>query len=475
MSFFNRLTAVLVTAAMFGSMLPLEARTRKGDKYLLEGRAHEDKKEWDGAMESYEKALSEDPGELVYQMAAQKARFQASQAHVDNGLKIRAKGLLGEAFLEFQKAYAINPGSSIAELEVLRTQDMIQRERKRVAETGKEGAPEVRALTPTDELKKANQEKIRRILPVPELRPLDPTVHDLTMNSVSVKTLFDTVGRTAGLNVLWDPEFVTPQKNILSVRLDSATVEDALDYLAVITKSYWKPLSPNTIFITNDNPNKRRDYAEMVAQTFYLSNVSMPQEIQEIVNAVRSVSELQRVVAYNAQNAIIVRGEADQVTLAGKMIRDLDKPKSEVVVDIMVLEASTVFSRQLTAAIASAGLTTGITYNPRNSIPVTPPTDTGTGTPTTTPATGGSTTGSATTINQLSHLSTADFAVTLPSALLQAVLSDTKTKTLQAPQIRHFGPTECFTTSRRLYGDEEEEGRQEDGEEEGWEEEEVAG
>ena len=65
-----------------------------------------------------------------------------------------------------------------------------------------------------------------------------------------------------------------------------------------MTKSYWKPLSPNTIFITNDNPNKRRDYAEMVAQTFYLVNVSAPQEIQEIVNAVRSVSELQRVVAF---------------------------------------------------------------------------------------------------------------------------------------------------------------------------------
>jgi hypothetical protein len=38
----------------------------------------------------------------------------------------------------------------------------------------------------------------------------------------------------------------------------------------------------------------------------------------------------------------------------------------------------------------------------------------------------------------------------------------------------HFGPSGRFTTSRRLYGDEEEEGRQEDGEEEGWEEEEVA-
>src|SRR5580700_6649829 len=101
MLFFNRLTTVLLAAAMLVPIAAIEARTKKGDKYLAEGRAHEDKKEWDAALESYEKALSEDPGEMVYQMATQKVRFQASQAHVDNGLKIRSQGLLGEALLEF--------------------------------------------------------------------------------------------------------------------------------------------------------------------------------------------------------------------------------------------------------------------------------------------------------------------------------------------------------------------------------------
>ena len=57
--------------------------------------------------------------------------------------------------------------------------------------------------------------------------------------------------------------------------------------IGVLTKSYWKPLSPNTIFVTVDNPNKRRDYEEQVAKVFYLSNVNGAQELQEIVNAVR--------------------------------------------------------------------------------------------------------------------------------------------------------------------------------------------
>src|SRR5947199_4217401 len=113
MSFFNRLTAVFCAAILVAPMAPLQARTQKGDKYLAEGRGHEAKHEWDAALDNYEKALSEDPSELLYQMATEKARFQAAQNHVNEGLKIRAKGQLGEAMLEFQKAYAINPGSSV--------------------------------------------------------------------------------------------------------------------------------------------------------------------------------------------------------------------------------------------------------------------------------------------------------------------------------------------------------------------------
>ncbi len=85
--FFNRLTAVALTAVLLGPMLPLEAKTKKGDKFLAEGRAAEQKKEWDSALSFYEKALSEDPADILYQMANEKARFQTAQSHIDKGLK----------------------------------------------------------------------------------------------------------------------------------------------------------------------------------------------------------------------------------------------------------------------------------------------------------------------------------------------------------------------------------------------------
>lgn len=465
MSFFNRLLAVVLTAVLIGPMTPLDARTRKGDKYYSEGRAHEAKKEWDAALEDYEKALSEDPAEMVYQMGQQKAAFQAGEMHVDRGLKLRAQGQLGEALLEFQKAYAINPGAAITTQELRLTQEMIERERQRVEQTGKEAPPAQRALTPVEEMKQREMQKIDRILPVPELKPTHPVLDPLRMNGQKSKVVFETIGKLAGLNVLWDPEYQPSQHDSITIDFQQpSTVEEALNYVSTITKSFWKALSPNTIFITNDNANKRRDYEEQVTKVFYLQNVMLPAELQEIVNVVRTAADINRVFPYNSQFALVVRGEADRVELAEKLIHDLDKPKSEVVVDIFVMEASTVFNRQITAALASTGLNVPFTFTPRTSIQVqgginnnttstlgtttTGTTTTNTGTTglnngvngstglTGTGLPGSTTTGTSVPLSSLGHLASADWATTLPSALLQAAMSDARTTVLQAPQMR---------------------------------------
>jgi general secretion pathway protein D len=279
MLFLKRLVAVIGVATLLGPMMPLEARNRKGDRYLAEGRKHEDKKEWDAALECYEKALATEPSDMDYQMAVTKARFQASAVHQDEGMKMRAQGKLGEALLEFQKALALDPASSVAEQEIIRTQEMIQRERERILATGKESTPEERAMTPVDHARKEADERIERILPVPELRPLNPLPRNLKLNGQTAKVLFETVAKVAGINVVWDPDYQNPPRNSLNVDLDNSTLEQALNAIALQTKSFWKPLSPNTIFIANDTQPKHHDFDDQVTQIFYLSNVNTPQLI----------------------------------------------------------------------------------------------------------------------------------------------------------------------------------------------------
>src|SRR5260370_4641289 len=77
MYLFTRLTAIMLTAVLLGPMLPFEAKTKRGDKYLAEGRIHEHKKECDEALDYYEKALSEDPSDYYYAMDATNVHIYA--------------------------------------------------------------------------------------------------------------------------------------------------------------------------------------------------------------------------------------------------------------------------------------------------------------------------------------------------------------------------------------------------------------
>src|SRR5580658_3900686 len=437
-SVLSGLAILLALVALVGSLArPVAARTRKGDKYYAQGKEQEVRKEWDKALELYQKALAEDPADVRYQLSVHQMIFQASQGHVEKGRKLRKQGLLNEALVEFEHAYLIDPSSDIAEQEVQTTRQMIEREKKKG-----DVKSEDRGLTPSELSRKQTVEKLSSMLPMPELRPLNPQAINLKMVNQPGKVLFETVGKLAGINVLFDPEYTTPKPQ--SIELSGATLDEALDYLSIITKSFWKPLSANTIFVTQDNTTKRRDYEEQVMKVFYLTNVTTPQELQEIVTAVRSVADIQRLFVYNAQNAIIARGEADRIALAEKIIHDLDKPKSEVVVDVIVLQVSSDMTRTLGAALSSLSLP--VNFAPRTSISTpssTTTTTAATSTPVanttaTTPTTTTGTTSSSASIPlaYIGKVNTEDFSATLPSGMLQAVLSDSGTRVLQSPQIR---------------------------------------
>ena len=406
----------------------LQARTRKGDRLLGQSRTAEVRKDWDAALSLAEEALSEDPADVAYQLTTTRLRFYASQHHTDEGRRLRSQGQLEHALTEFQKAYGINPASAMAEEEIARTRAMIEREKNKPASEQK---PEERGMTPAQMERQKEEKKFAAMQPLPELKPLNPAPINLRMNNQPPKVLFETVGKLAGINVLFDPDYTTGGNPIRSqsIELNNATLDEALDYLALVTKSFWKPVSANAIFVTQDNQTKRREFEDYVVKVFYLNNVMTAQEMQEIITAIRTVAEITKIFQYGAQNAIIVRAEADKVALAEKIVADLDKPRGEVLVDVLVMTVNRNRERDLAAAVAPAGINSPISFTPRSSI--------ATGGSTTTPA-GGTPAAASTSIpvSNIARISTRDFSLTLPGGLLNALLTDANTKVLQAPQVR---------------------------------------
>ena len=456
----KQLTAVLLAYVLFAQPVSLLANNRKGDKLWNEARVEESKGNLDHALQLAEQAYELDPSDIGYQLEVRRVRFEAGEMHVKNGQKFRNAGKLSEALAEFERAYGIDPASDIAMEEIKRTRAMIQRNSNAADSQGAKGSAarereEDKTLTPSELSQKQTREKTDALLPIPELKPLDTNLIDLKMNRQTPRIMFETVAKIAGVNVLFDPEYDTAQTiRAQSIDLSRTTLDQALDQISIVTKSFWKPLSPNTIFVTVDNPTKRREYAEQVVKVFYLSNVTAPQEMQEMLTVIRTVVDVQKVFSFTSQNALIVRAEADTMALVEKLIADLDKARSEVIIDVMVMEVNSTHMRNITAAFASTGISTSAIFAPRPGI-TTPgiqsstgstPTTTTTGTTattTTTTSTTGSTTAAGTPtstnipLNALGHISSADYSLTtLPGAALDAVLNDSATRVLQAPQIR---------------------------------------
>ena len=431
----NRLRGLAVFAAVL-LLLPAEPlqANKKGDKLAKLALAAEASKEWDKALEYWEQAIKLDPKDLSYQLGTRRTRFQAGQAHVEAGMKLKNDGKLEQALVEFQRAFAIDPGSAISIQEMKEVTEALDQKRKTPGEP---------AMTSAEKARQQSLAMIESLQSVPELKPITNLIPQLKMNNQPIRVLYETVGKLAGINVLFDPQ-MQPGRNV-NLDLSNVTLDQALDYIALLTKTYWKPVSSNAIFVTEDNVTKRRDYEDEVVKVFYLRNPTSVQEFQELVTTIRSVSDVRRMFTYNEQNAIVVRDTVDKVALVEKLLHDMDKPKAEVVVDLIVMEADSDRAHTIGAGLVSGGgngLSLPIGFSPTTSIATTTSATSTTGTATgvtgvtgVTPVTP-TTTAGAVGLNSLAHLSTSDWSTSLPGAMLQAIASDSKTRVMQSPEVR---------------------------------------
>jgi general secretion pathway protein D len=193
-------------------------------------------------------------------------------------------------------------------------------------------------------------------------------------------------------------------------------------------------VTPNTIFVAADTPAKRKDVEQSVVKTFYLSNLSQPTELQDVVNALRQILEISRIQPLPSEGAIVVRGTPDQVALAEKLVSDLDKSKPEVVVDVAVLQISKDKKRTL-GINPPTSMTVQLQPNVNTTTTtVTNGTNTVNGATSTSNGTNGA--NGAINLNSLANLNATDFQVTISPANVSALFSDSDTKLIQNPQIR---------------------------------------
>jgi hypothetical protein len=98
---------------------------------------------------------------------------------------------------------------------------------------------------------------------------------------------------------------------------------DQLAFASWLFTDLDKPAGASTSLVIRENLHP--DPRASAVRIFYLSRVSTPVQLQELVNAIRSIAELQRVVPMTATAAIVARGEPNQIALAEWIVREIDQ------------------------------------------------------------------------------------------------------------------------------------------------------
>ena len=305
-----RLATAVVLAALLGGGCAAKWAYRQGNQAADQG-------EWDVAVARYTKALEKDPKNIGYKIALENARIQASGYHYDKAkMHIAAKDLYKAAEeLEIASNYDPSNRSMADDLvlvrEQIRKQEEEQRERDRYDEV------------------KARAEAVR--VPLPVLSPRSPVPITLKFQDASLEKIFDSLGRIAGVNILFDEGF---RDKKYSVNLSGVTFEEALEQLTFVNRLFYKVLDQNSLIVVPESRQKRVSYNELALRTFYLQNA----ELNDTVNLIKTLAKMTTVVGNPSLRAITAVGTLDQLAMAERIIKLNDKARGEVIVEVKIME-----------------------------------------------------------------------------------------------------------------------------------------
>ena len=360
-----------------------------------QGQSESKKGNWDLAVARLTKALQKDPNNIGYKIALENARIQASRYHQDQARKALAADDLDKAAEELKIASDYDPSNKAAE-----------DERASVKERIVKRDTEKRRLSDFETMKA----RVQASRPgVPVLSPRSTAPIRLHFPDTSLQKVLETLGKLAGVNVLFDFDY---RDKRVDVDLSGLSFQEALDRLTFTNRLFYKVLDQNTIIIVPESPAKRRTYDEVLLQTFYLQNA----EVKDVETILKQMLGTSAKVASNPTlGSITIIGTVDQLALAERVVGANDKARGEVIVDVEILEINRTKAKNY--GIELSNYTVSDTF-----APFADPNGSGT---------------TSLRAHLLSSLNLADFVVNIPSTILARFFqSDGSVRILAAPRLR---------------------------------------
>jgi len=290
---------------------------KKAKEAYKRGLRAEKAQDWEAAHDAFSDAVDWAPTDREYLLHREIARSQLVQTKMDLAERDAVSGRLKEARSELIAAAYLDPANRVV----------------------RERLTELTALEPDTA---SSQPKEVEIAGEIHLQHQAGTRNfDYRGDTQGA---YDQVAHQFGVEVAFDVDL---RPRTVRFQVSDVDFPTAMRLLGDMTGTFWRPLAPHLFFVSENTPQKRKDYEASVVRSIVLPASETPEQMTETLRLVRDITGITRSNLDTSSRTITLRASPQAIAVASGLIDDLQKPTGELILEMEVLEVDRNLARQL--------------------------------------------------------------------------------------------------------------------------------
>ena len=302
----------------------------------------------DAGLAKMQEAMLLDPGAVEYRMGYLRTQERYLNASLARAERAFTEGRYEEAEAAYRRALVLQPGNERAsaglrQIDSARRHELLFQEAeaawaKKDAELALARLRAVLTAYPKHEralaLQRLIEDKAAKGARESALAAAFRKPITIEFRDTPLKTVFEVISRTSGLNFVFDKDLRADQKTTIFLR--NSTIEAAINVLLLTNQLEQRVLDGNSILIYPGTPAKQKDYQALVVKTYYLAN----SDAKTVGTTLKTMLKTKDIVVDEKLNMVMIRDSAEAIRVADKLVAVQDVPEPEVMLEVEILEVS---------------------------------------------------------------------------------------------------------------------------------------
>jgi general secretion pathway protein D len=363
--------------------------------------------DWDAAVAHYREAMVSDPDDVEVRVLLQRAMRMAAAEHSQRARQLEDQEQLPGAISEYRLAADFDPSNTWYLTKALQLERVLKNQ--------------IDAMQAQPRIDTLRQQATAQS-PFPRLDPRQPVV--ASFPNAAARDILRSISEITGITISYDRGADGQLTQAYPIELTGEPIEAILQQILTAFNMTYKITGPRSILVYQDTAQNRQRYDDLYTQLFLIDHGDVAEIINLITQFTQGGTNVRPIIQQmKSANAFSVKASAQILQMIEAVVRVNDKPRAEIMLDVEILEVNRQRVKELGLDLSQYGF--GVTLSPEFAPP-----NTGAqpGIPAMPPPVNLGTLAGGVTRN--------DFFVTIPSAMIRLLETDSQTKLLARPQLR---------------------------------------